>query len=129
MDANNTNTIIADWTPPEWVYNCFPLPAPDVEAVTLDYIVDAMQEEINACTEWDSTPLGRVLHVAHMLVCYQGEDGLWPAAFNLRTGRETTLIRSSAPHDLMNRLNDILASTEFDFAIRHCEAGIQAQQP
>ncbi len=120
--------MIAEWTPPGWVYNCFPLPAPDTEVVTLDYIVAAMYAEIDRCTEWDSAPLGRVLHVAHMLVSYQGADGLWAAALNLRTGEEKTLARSHAPRDFMRRLNEILDSTEFDIPIRRIEAGISAQK-
>ena len=120
--------MIAAWTPPDWVYNCFPLPAPDMEVVTIGYIVDAIQEEVDHCTEWDSTPLGPVLHVAHMLVCFQGADGLWAAALNLRTGEDAGAERSHAPCDLLRRLNEILASSEFDSAISRGEAGINARK-
>ena len=119
--------MIAQWTPPDWAYNLFPLPASDMETVTLQYVVDAMHSEVDLCTEWDSVPLGRVLHVAHMLVSNQEADGLWPAVLNLRTGQAVGMGRSSAPRNLMRRLNLLLQSSEFDLAIKRAEAGIEAQ--
>jgi hypothetical protein len=116
--------MIADWTPPEWVYNCCPMFAPEAEVVTLDEVIAAMHAELDACTEWDSTPRGRVLHVAHMLVSHQGADGLWPSRFILRTAEEIGVERSSAPLPLFRRLNDLLDSTEFDFALSRGEAGV-----
>jgi hypothetical protein len=116
--------MIADWTPPEWVYNRFPMPTPETEVVTLDYVIAAMYAEADSCTEWDSTPLGRVLHVAPMLVSHQGDDGLWASVFNLRTAEEIGVERSSAPLPLFRRLNEMLDSSEFDFALRRGEAGV-----
>lgn len=113
--------MIADWTPPEWVYNRFPQSAPEAEIVSLDEVIVAMQAELDACTEWDSAPLGRVLHVAHMLVSHQGADGLWALTFNLRTGEEIGKERSRAPLPLMRRLNALLDSTEFDHSLRRAE--------
>ncbi len=116
--------MIAAWTPPDWTYNVFPLPASDMEAVTLDYIVDAMHGYADLCTPDDGTPLGRVLHVAHMLVSSQGNDGAWPAVLNLRTGEGSGEKRSRIPRQLMRRLNRTLQSTEFDTVIRRIEAGM-----
>ena len=116
--------MIAAWTPPDWVYNCFPIPTPETESVTLDYVIDEMHAEADSCTEWDGNPLGRVLHVAHMLVSHQGTDGLWAAIFNLRTGEAVGLERTDAPLPLMRRLNAMLDSSEFDFALRRGEAGV-----
>lgn len=116
--------MIADWTPPEWVYNCFPMPAPETEVVTLDYVIAAMHAEADSCTEWDTSPLGRVLHVAHMLVSHQGVDGLWPSTFCLRTAEGIGVERSSAPLPLFRRLNDLLGSSEFDFSLRRGEEGV-----
>ena len=116
--------MIAYWTPPEWTYNLFPLPASDMKTVTLSYVVDAMHGYADLCTLHDGTPLGRVLHVAHMLVSTQGEDGAWPAVLNLQTGQGIGEKRSRAPRQLMRRLNRILQSTEFDTAIRRIEAGM-----
>ena len=120
--------MIAAWTPPEWVYNCFPMPGKETEVVTLDYVIAAMQAEADTCTEWDGNPLGRVLHVAHMLVSHQGADGLWGATFNLRTGEDVGGERSSAPVSLFHRLNVLLDSSEFDFALRRAEAGVLSQK-
>jgi hypothetical protein len=120
--------MIAAWSPPEWVYNCFPMPTPETEIVTLAYVIAAMQAEADSCTEWDGTPLGRVLHVAHMLVSHQGIDGLWAARFNLRTGDPVGEERSGLPLPLLRRLNAILDSTEFDFTLRRGEAGVQARK-
>lgn len=119
--------MIATWTPPEWVYNCFPLPEPDAEIVTLEYLLEEMHSAVDACTEWDDTPIGPMLHLAHMLVSHQGRDGLWSTAFNLRTGDDTSQDRTGAPVAIFRRLNKILGSTEFDIPIRHAEAGIAAQ--
>ena len=119
---------IAAWTSPDWVYSCFPMPTPETEVVTLDYVIVAMNAETDSCTEWDGSPLGRVLHVAHMLVSHQGADGLWPAAFNMRTGNAVGGERSSAPLPLMRRLNDILDSSEFDFSLRCGEAGVLSRE-
>jgi len=116
--------MFADWTPPEWVYNRFPMPNPETEVVTLDYVITVMQAAVDACTEWDTAPLGRVLHVAHMLVSHQGADGLWAATWNLRTGEEIGGERSSAPLPLFRRLNNLLGSSEFDFSLRRGEAGV-----
>ena len=122
------NPLIAAWTPPEWVYNCFPQPEPGREEVSLAYVMDAMFAEADTCTEWDGNPLGRVLHVAHMLVSYQDKDGLWPASFNMRTGDDIGTDRSAAPADLMRLLNKTLDSTEFDLAICRAEEGINSQK-
>lgn len=120
--------MIADWTPPEWVYNRFPMPTPETEEVTLDYVIAAAQAETDTCTEWDTAPLGRVLHIAHMLVSHQGADGLWAATWNLRTGEEIGVERSSAPLPLFRRLNDLLGSSEFDFSLHRAEAGVLSHQ-
>lgn len=128
-DTNSeTDVVIAEWTPPGWVFNVFPIPVPDTEVITLDYIIAAMRAEIESCTEWDSVPLGRVLHVAHMLVSHQAADGLWPAVLNLRTAEDIGTERSHAPLPLFRDLNKILDSSEFDFAVRRIEAGISAQE-
>ncbi len=115
------------WTSPDWVYCCFPAPSAEVEEVSLAYVVESMQAVADTCTEWDGNPLGRVLHVAHMLVSHQGADGLWAATFNLRTGADVGTERNGAPLPLFHRLNETLDSTEFDFAIRRGEAGVLAQ--
>ena len=119
---------IAAWASPEWVYTCFPLPETEAEVVTLDYVIAAMQAQVDLCTEWDWAPLGRVLHVSHMLVSHQGVDGLWPATFNVRTGQAIGVDRSSAPLPLFRRLNAFLGSSEFDSALRHGEAGVLSHE-
>lgn len=120
--------MIAARAPLEWVFWNFPMPTSETEVVTLDYVVAALQSEIDTCTEWDTSPLGNVLHVAHMLVCHQGADGLWACAFSLRTAEEIGVERSSAPLPLFRRLNDLLGSTEFDFSLRRGEAGVLSQK-
>ncbi len=112
------------WTPPAWVYNCFPQPATDVEVVSLDYIIAALDRHTANITEADITPLGAAMHVAHMLVTLQGADGLWPAQLNLRTGEEMGEARSAAPLPMMRRLNALLYSTEFNPTIRRAEAAL-----
>jgi len=129
---------IAGWTPPEWVYNIFPLPVSNshpsqskgiatTEVVSMEFLLEVMGAGIDGCTEWDSAPLGPILHMAHMLVAHQGSDGLWASALNLRTGDDATDERTGSPVDIFDRLNEILGSTEFDFAIRRARAGISSQ--
>ena len=120
--------MIAEWTPSHWVYCCFPMPTLEQEVVTLEYVIAAMHAEADTCTEWDRNPLGRVLHVAHMLVSHQGADGLWDAVFNLRTAESIGSERSSAPLLLFRRLNATLDLSEFDFALRRGEAGVLSHQ-
>lgn len=115
---------IAEWAPPEWAYNCFPLPNPEAEVVTLEFVIAAMQAQVDVCTECDWAPLGRVLHVAHMLVCHQGGDGLWATALNARTGEDIGDERTSAPLPLFRRLNAFLNTSEFDAALQCGEAGV-----
>src|SRR5262249_4157101 len=73
-----------DWAPPEWVRNGFPLPAPEEEVVTMEFVVTTLDALADAATEADMTPLGAVLHVAHLLKTMQGADGRWPDKFNAR---------------------------------------------
>jgi hypothetical protein len=113
------------WTPPSWVCCCFPQPEPEVETVSLDYIMTALQQHTAQITEADSTALGAAMHVAHILVTLQGADGLWPARLNLRTGRGVGDGRSAAPVPLMRRLNQLLYSTEFDHSIDRAETATQ----
>lgn len=89
----------------------------------MEYIVAALQSEVDACKEWETTSLGRVLHVAHLLVTLQGKDGLWSGTINLRTGEDVDDTRSNAPLPLFRRLNALLDSSEFDFSLRRAEAG------
>ena len=117
-----SKTEIGAWTPPGWACNCFPQPAANIEVISLDYIIAALDRHTATITEADSTPLGAAMHVAHMLVTLQGADGLWPAHLNLRTGRGTGEARSAAPIPLMRRLNALLYSTEYDPAISRAEA-------
>lgn len=114
---------IPDWSPPEWSCNCFPLSAPDAETIELDWLVQTLNALADTVTEADTAPLGKVLHVAHILKTMQGSDGKWPHCFNARTGDATDNTRSTEPLALFRRLNAMLQSTEFDSAIRFAEAG------
>jgi len=111
------------WTPPEWVCCGFPLTEANAEVVNLEEVMTTLGGLVDTVTEADTGPLGAVLHVAHILVTLQGEDGRWPAVLNLRTGGAVGRERSSAPIPLFRRLNALLRSTEFAHACRLAEAG------
>jgi hypothetical protein len=127
-ERSDSEDTIAAWTSPFWVCNIFPQPAPDVEVVSLDYILAALDRHTAQITEADSTALGAAMHVAHILVTLQGADGLWPARLNLRTGREVDGSRSAAPIALMRRLNELLYSTEYDSVVHRAEIGLAARE-
>lgn len=112
-----------DWSPLGWGCALFPLPGPDVEIVTMDFIVAALNAQADLITEADSTALGPALHVAHILKTWQGADGRWPDRVNLRTGQVVGEGRSLAPLALFRRLGDLLNSSEFDRACAFAEAG------
>ncbi len=105
-----------DWSPPEWFYSLFPLPGPGEEIVSLEYVVTVLHARIDLVTEADSSPLGGVLHVAHLLKSEQGADGRWPQTVNARTGQAIGAGRTTAPVSVFRRLNALLNSTEFEMA-------------
>jgi len=111
------------WSPPEWVYNCFPLPNEEAEVLTLDWLISTLHAHIDTVTEADTTALGQALHVGHMLVTMQGADGRWPASVNVRTGEPLSEARSFAPIPLFQRMNAMLDTTEFDNACARAAAG------
>lgn len=110
------------WSPPQWSFTCFPLPAPDAEIVTMEFVVRALHDLADQVTEADTTPLGAALHVAHILKTMQGADGAWPDAFNVRIGKAVGDGRTFAPAALFRRLNAMLNSTEFELA---CEFAVR----
>ena len=117
---------IVDWTPPEWVCNCFPQTEPEQTEVALNDLIAVAEAHLDTVTEADVTARSEMTHVAHILVTLQDRDGLWPDRLNLRTGKGLTAGRSAAPVALFRRLNAMLDSTEFDPACRWAEAGIAA---
>jgi hypothetical protein len=106
------------WSPPEWACCCFPLPEPNAEVLSMDYIVGALQVHLNKVTEADTTALGRALHVGHILTTMQSRDGDWPAILNVRTGEWVGAERSLAPVPLFERMTAMLNTTEFDHVIQ-----------
>jgi len=110
-------------SPPEWEFNCFPLPAEGVEEITMAFVIDAMQAHVDTVTEADTTALGRALHVGHLLTVAQSDEGDWPARFNARTGEPLGPERTLLPLPLFERMNRMLSSTEFDHVLKHAEAG------
>jgi hypothetical protein len=110
------------WSPPEWARNGFPLPAPNAEVVTMEFVVMTLHALADEATDADTTPLGAVLHVAHLLKTMQGADGRWPDTFNARTGEAIGEGRTFAPVPLFRRLNAMLYSTEFERACEYAEA-------
>jgi hypothetical protein len=108
-------------TPPEWVCNGFPRTEENAEVTALEDLIATLNALVDTVTEADSSALGTVLHVAHILVTLQGEDGRWPAVLNLRTGKPVGAQRSCAPVPLFHRLNALLRSTEFVRACRLAE--------
>ena len=88
----------------------------------MEFVITTLEALADTATEADTTPLGAVLHVAHLLKTMQGADGRWPAAFNARTGEAVGAGRTFAPVPLFRRLNTMLLSTEFERACDFAEA-------
>lgn len=88
----------------------------------MEYVVGALNLLLDSVTEADTTALGAVLHIAHLLKTYQGVDGRWPATLNLRTCQSVGAARTFAPVPLFHRLNACLDSTEFESA---CDYAIE----
>ena len=105
--------------PIDWYYHSFPLREAGQEAVSLEWTA-ALAEGIvdRAEASGDETPLGPVLHWAHLLKAEQGPEGDWPARVNARTGAAIGSERTRAPARLLERLGAFLASTEFEDAVR-----------
>jgi hypothetical protein len=106
------------WSPYHWSCNCFPLPAEDAEILDLQWVIDVLQKHVDTCTEWDTTALGRALHVGHLLTLMQAPDGTWPAIINGRTGDAIGEARTLAPIPLFQRMGRMLQSTEFDHVLK-----------
>jgi hypothetical protein len=108
--------------PSDWFYSGMPLTGPDEEIVTLGTALQVLHAQADRVTESDTSPLGGVLHVAHLLKSEQGADGQWPEAVNARTGRAVGSGRTIAPVTLLRRLNAMLNSTEFEAACEEAES-------
>lgn len=122
MKQNASSISILSWAPPEWFCNSFPLEAPDQRVMTMERLIVLLQNLLDSTSEADYTPLQKVLHVAHILVTMQGQDGLWPAEFDLTTAAPLSDQRSDAPLALFQRLNTMLASSEFEHSLRYAQA-------
>ncbi len=110
-------------SPPEWAFNCFPLPEPDVDVLTMEFVISTMQAQIDLVTEADTSRLGRALHVGHLLTVAQSDAGDWPAVFNARTGESIGSERSLAPLPMFERMNLMLNSSEFDHVLKRAAWG------
>ncbi len=118
-----TSVDVIHWSPPEWSRNCFPLPNVECEILDTEQVISTLSNLVDSITEADTTALGAVLHVAHILKTMQGDDGAWPATFNARTGDCVGVERSFAPAPLFFRLNRILSSSEFEESYNRSVAG------
>jgi hypothetical protein len=112
-----------EWTPVEWMCCHFPYDEGRSETHGVDEIVEQLQAHIDTVTEADTSALGKALHVAHILVTMQGQDGGWPRTLNLRTGMAVGGERTVAPVAMLRRMNAMLGSTEFDMAIFFADSG------
>ncbi|CEK13121.1 hypothetical protein [Chthonomonas calidirosea] len=121
MKHSAASDLIVSWAPPEWFCNSFPLEAPDQRIMTMERLVFLLQTLLDATSEENYTPLQKVLHVAHILVTMQGNDGLWPSEFDLVTAAPLSPKRSDAPLPLFQRLNAMLASSEFEHSLRYAQ--------
>ncbi|HLI49582.1 MAG TPA: hypothetical protein VKV18_12965 [Chthonomonas sp.] len=122
MKKIGSSAEIVSWAPPEWFCNSFPLEAPDQRVMTMERLIALLQALLDLTSEADYTPLQKVLHVSHILVTMQGDDGLWPAEFDLITAAPLSDKRSDAPLALFQRLNTMLASCEFEHSLRCAQA-------
>jgi hypothetical protein len=110
------------WSPPEWLYPYFPLTGPEDECLSMETIVAVLHARIDTITENDTSPLGSVLHVAHLLKSEQGTDGRWPEIVNARTGQAVGAGRTIVPVSVLRRLDALHNSSEFVIVCEQAEA-------
>jgi len=103
--------FVARW---DWRYAGMPLASADEEVADLDAAVATMLRALDGLTPGDRSPLGPLLHVAHILKSEQGPDGLWPARINARTGEAIGRERTSSPVELLRGLDHCMNGTEFE---------------
>ena len=115
------------YSPPEWLYNGFPLHNEDDDSIDLNLALIVCRELLAATTDSDFTPLGRALHIAHSLVTLQSEQGDWPIRWHGKTGEPIGPETSCEPLALFRQLKDRLKTTEFDRVIARAEAGISSK--
>lgn len=106
------------FAPADWRLHGFPLNAAGHEEVRIDCLaVEAAYILDDAKQRNDRTHLGRVLHWAHLLTIEQSADGSWPMQINARTGKPVGIRRTMYPAILMQKLDELLNSTEFERCI------------
>lgn len=109
--------------PLTWACGGFPLAGPEEEIVRMEDLIAALNAQVDTTTDEDTTALGPVLHICHLLKAYQGTDGRWPALLNARLGETIGEERTFAPVPLFRRLNALLDSSEFLWACELAEDG------
>ncbi len=104
--------------PEDWAWHLFPRTEPGSEAISLEAVARLGLERVRRCqVTGDRTPVGPVLHWAHLLKVEQASDGDWPALVDGRTGEALDQRRTTLPAELLSALGDLLDSTEFDAAV------------
>lgn len=92
--------------------------------MSTDWVIHVSNHLLHrAAVEEDDAVFGPVLHWAHLLKVEQGPQGDWPAHFNARTGTPIGAARTRTPGALFDRLDEILDSTEFEYAARLARRG------
>ncbi len=111
--------------PVEWYWELFPRQTEVEEVVDLGWVARLSVSIIERAKQsGDSGPIGPAMHWAHRFVITQGVDGAWPAKVNLRTGEVVDSTRTLGPADFLEKLGDILNSSEFDRAVTRARESI-----
>jgi hypothetical protein len=122
--AANAEQAVAPW---DWCYAFIPLDGPDEEIVDVETAVARMLTAFGRIRPGDTSALGPVMHVAHILQSEQGADGRWPARLNVRTGEAVGSARTGAPATLLRRLDSYLNLSEFESCYSRVPEGDRAQ--
>ena len=109
--------------PPDWFYSLAPLDGDGSERLDMDVLIETLLERAKAYVAGRDIDLPHVLHICHVIKSEQCEDGRWPAVVNAMTGVAIGPERTASPVPLFRLLNEILDSTEFQYAVELAERG------
>jgi hypothetical protein len=103
--------MIAPWN---WAWPGSPMGEETGETLSLEGVAaEGLRRVAEAGRVRDEAAVGPVMHWAHILKTEQGPDGTWPAVVNARTGDTIGWARTTAPADLLARLDALINSSEY----------------
>ena len=119
--------ILETTAPLDCAWALFPC-YPDPETVSISYAADAMESLVHlAYAGGDGHYVGKAQHIAHILESQQRPDGSWPQRCDaLRGWPLDDGLCAAAPMMLMNRLDQVMESCEYESVIERARGWLLA---